>query len=79
MESAEVPSSLFVQVKDFASILVELLTRFGEGNPSGPTVEQRDAKLFFEDGDSLTDGCLSNAQGGSSGREAPLLRSPHER
>ena len=47
-----------MQVEDFPSELIEPLTGFGESDPSGPTVEQRDAKLFFEDGDSLADGRL---------------------
>ena len=79
MKAAEVSSSLFVQVEDLASVLIEPLTGFGEGNPPGPTVEQRDPKLSFEDGGPLADGRLSDAQGGGSGGEAPFLRSPHER
>jgi hypothetical protein len=79
MKAAEVPSSVLVQVEDLARVLIEPLTRFGQGNLSGPTVEERDPKFSFEDGDSLTDGRLSDAQVGGSGRETPLLRSPHKR
>ena len=35
MKAAEVPSSLLVQVEDSASVLVEALTRFGEGDLPG--------------------------------------------
>ena len=45
----------------------------------GPTVEQRDAKLFFQGGDSLTHGRLGDAQVGRGGREAPQLGRLDER
>ena len=79
MKAAQVLSSLLVQVEDLASELIEPLAGFGEGDPSGPTVEQRDAKFFFEDGDPLAHSRLSDAELRCSGRKAPVLRSPHER
>src|SRR5262245_45985923 len=45
-----------MQVEDSPGILVESPTRFGEGDPPGPSVEERDSKLFFEDGNSLAHG-----------------------
>ena len=63
MKAAEVPSSLFVEIEDLASELIEPLTGFGEGDPPGPTVEQRDPQLSFEGGDPLADGRLSDPRG----------------
>ena len=60
-------------------ILVESPTRFGEGDPPGPSVEERDSKLFFEDGNSLAHGRLSQAEAARRGGEAPLLRRSNER
>jgi len=79
MKAADVSASLLVQVEDLTSVLVEPLTGLSEGDPAGPTVEQRDAKLLFEAGDSLAHRRLSDAELRCSGREAPLLRSPRER
>ena len=63
-----------MQVEDLPGVGIEPLPGFGEGNPSGPAIEQRDMKLFFEHGDSLADGRLSDAQIGRSGGKATPLR-----
>jgi hypothetical protein len=61
MQAAEARPSFPVQVADFPGVLIELPTRFGEGNPAGSSVEQRNAKLFFEDGHSLAHRGLTDA------------------
>src|SRR5262249_41567005 len=67
MEARDVLPGLPVQVEDPPGILVESPARFGEGDPPGPSVEERDSKLFFEDGNSLAHGRLSQAQAARRG------------
>ena len=78
-EAADVRPGLPVQVEDLPGILIEPLTRFGEGDSSGPAIEQRDAKLSFEHGDSLADGRLGDRPSRRRGGEAPTLRDRCER
>ena len=63
-EPADVYPGQPVQVEDLPRIAIEPLPGIAEGNPPGPAIEQRDAKLFFEHRDSLAHGRLCDAQVG---------------
>ena len=51
--SAEQYVRLRVQVEDSPGQLIEPLARLGQGDATGPAVEERDPKLSFEGGDTL--------------------------
>src|SRR5262245_60267794 len=71
-EATQVAACLFVKIEDLAGELVEAMTGFGEGNFSGPTVEERNPQLPFQRSDPLTHGRLSDTQVGRRSREAPF-------
>ena len=79
VEAAEALPRLLVQVEDSPGELIEPLARLGQGDATGPAVEERDPKLSLEGGDSLTHRRLGDAQVGRRVREAPPLRRPRER
>ena len=70
---------MLVQVKNLPGEVVEPLAGFRESDFSCPAVEERNPHFFFEDGDSLADGGLSDAECAGGGGEASLLRGPRKR
>ena len=70
---------MLVQIENLPGEVVEPLAGFGESDFSGPAVEERNTDFFFEDGDSLAHGGLSDAECAGGGSEACVLGGPRKR
>src|SRR4051794_31319957 len=78
MEAAEALPRFLVQLEDFPGQLIEPLACLGEGDATGPAIEERDPELFLQGSDSLTHRRLGHSQVGRRVREAPPLGRPRK-